>query len=57
MALAALIELSVVLEKTERVPEWGARLRALSLTESERTRARSYVADPAVLTPWLSDAT
>ncbi|MEV7327652.1 glyoxalase [Micromonospora sp. NPDC093244] len=51
-ALAGLIELSVALGKTDRVPEWGARLRALTLTEPERTQVRSYVADPALLEPW-----
>ncbi|MET7709921.1 glyoxalase [Micromonospora sp. NPDC005413] len=55
MALAALIELSVALEKAERVSEWGARLRALTLTEPERKQVEQYVADPAVLTPWLPD--
>ncbi|PYC65514.1 glyoxalase [Micromonospora arborensis] len=57
MALAGLIELSVALEKAERVPEWGARLRALSLTAQERAQVEQYVADPALLTPWLTDAT
>ncbi|MFF5054640.1 glyoxalase [Micromonospora sp. NPDC000663] len=52
MALAGLIELSVALGKTDRVPEWGARLRALTLTEAERTQVRDYVADPALLEPW-----
>ncbi|TQJ23205.1 hypothetical protein FBZ33_3470 [Micromonospora sp. A202] len=52
MALAALIELSVALGKAERVPEWGARLQALTLTEPERTQVEQFVADPAVLEPW-----
>lgn len=52
MALAALIELSVALGKAERVPEWGARLRALTLTEPERTQVEQFVTDPAVLEPW-----
>lgn len=51
-ALAGLIELSVALGKTDRVPEWGAQLRALTLTEAERTQVRAYVADPALLEPW-----
>ncbi|MCG5470420.1 hypothetical protein LADH09A_004368 [Micromonospora sp. LAH09] len=57
MALAALIELSVALEKAERVPEWGARLQALTLTEPERAQVKSFVADPALITPWLADPT
>ncbi|MET7959319.1 hypothetical protein [Micromonospora zamorensis] len=57
MALAALVELSVALGKSERVPEWGARLQALTLTEPERTRVEQFVADAAVLTPWLADPT
>ncbi|MCF0092946.1 glyoxalase [Micromonospora sp. MH99] len=51
-ALAGLIELSVALGKTDRVPEWGAQLRALTLTEPERAQVRSFVADPALLEPW-----
>ncbi|MFG1914735.1 glyoxalase [Micromonospora sp. NPDC048898] len=53
MALAGLIELSVALDKADRVPEWGARLRALSLTPAQRTQVEQYVADPALLTPWM----
>ncbi|MGA4727752.1 glyoxalase [Micromonospora taraxaci] len=53
MALAGLIELATALAKTDQVPEWGARLQALSLTEPERTQVEGYVADPALLTPWL----
>ncbi|MEV4122977.1 glyoxalase [Micromonospora sp. NPDC049645] len=52
MALAGLIELATALEKTDQVPEWGARLRALTLTEPERVQVRGYVADPALLEPW-----
>ncbi|MEU7841328.1 glyoxalase [Micromonospora sp. NPDC049114] len=51
-ALAGLIELSVALGKTDRVPEWGAQLRALTLTEPERAQVRGFVADPALLEPW-----
>ncbi|MFG3557151.1 glyoxalase [Micromonospora sp. NPDC047557] len=54
-ALAGLIELSIALGKTDRVPEWGAQLRALTLTEPERTQVRAYIADPVVLEPWWSD--
>ncbi|TDB81316.1 glyoxalase [Micromonospora sp. KC721] len=56
LALAALIELSVALEEPERVPEWGTRLRALPLTAPERERVMRWVADPAVLVPWLPEA-
>ncbi|MEU5964253.1 glyoxalase [Micromonospora parva] len=56
MALAALIELATVLDKDDRVPEWGERLRALPLPAEQRTRVREYVADPAVLEPWWPDA-
>ncbi|PZG12191.1 glyoxalase [Micromonospora craterilacus] len=56
-ALAGLIELSIALDEPERVPDWGDRLRALSLTEPERDQVRQAVADPSVLGPWLPDAT
>ncbi|MBQ1010633.1 glyoxalase [Micromonospora sp. M51] len=56
MALAALIELATVLDKDDRVPEWGERLRALPLPAEQRTPVREYVADPAVLEPWWPDA-
>ncbi|WP_433124619.1 glyoxalase [Micromonospora sp. CA-240977] len=56
MALAALIELSIALDKADRVPEWGARLQALSLTPEQRTRVEQYVADPALLTQWMPPA-
>ena len=49
VALAVLIELSTALEESERVPEWGARLRQLSLTTEERRRVESAVADPTLL--------
>ena len=52
-ALAVLIELSTALEEPERVPEWGARLRQLSLTLEERRQVQSAVADPTLLEPWL----
>jgi len=51
--LAVLIELSMALEKPERVPEWGARLRQLDLTTAERAEAESAVADPTLLEPWM----
>ncbi|MET7863657.1 glyoxalase [Micromonospora taraxaci] len=57
MALAGLIELATALEKADQVPEWGARLQALSLTEPERTQVEQYVADPTLLVPWWPDAT
>jgi hypothetical protein len=53
VALAMLIELSTALEEPERVPEWGARLRHISLTEEERRHVESAVADPALLAPWM----
>ncbi|MFE0529995.1 glyoxalase [Micromonospora parva] len=56
MALAALIELATVLDKDDRVPEWGERLRALPLPPEQRTQVRQYVVDPAVLEPWWPDA-
>lgn len=52
MALAGLIELATALDKADRVPEWGARLQALSLTPEQRTQ---YVADPTLLEPWWPD--
>ncbi|MEU8179178.1 glyoxalase [Micromonospora sp. NPDC049047] len=55
MALAALIELSIALDKTDRVPEWGAQLQALPLPPEQRTRVAGYVADPALLEPWWPD--
>ncbi|MFE9188139.1 hypothetical protein ACFYL6_00870 [Micromonospora sp. NPDC007208] len=46
------------MDKADRVPEWGARLRALSLTPEQRTQVEQYVADPTILEPWWrSDAT
>ncbi|MGW3612997.1 glyoxalase [Micromonospora sp. NPDC005163] len=56
LALAGLIELSVALGEPERVPDWGTRLRALSLTTEERALVDKAVADPAVLGPWMPDA-
>jgi len=53
LALAALIELSTALEKPERVPEWGARLRQLTLTTAERDEVESAVADPTLLEQWM----
>jgi hypothetical protein len=53
-ALAALIELSTALGEPERVPEWGTRLAGLDLTGEERDRVRAEVAEPGLLTPWLS---
>ncbi|GAA4264055.1 VOC family protein [Dactylosporangium darangshiense] len=53
MALAVLIELSTALEEPERVPEWGARLRQLSLTTQERRQVESAVADPTLLERWM----
>ena len=52
-SLAVLIELSTALEESERVPEWGARLRRLSLTMEERRQVASAVADPTLLKPWM----
>ncbi|WP_424186910.1 glyoxalase [Actinokineospora sp. G85] len=52
-ALALLIELAETVDQLDRVPEWGAALRALPLTDDERGRVESTVADPAVLAPWL----
>ena len=40
VALAVLIELSTALEESERVPEWGARLRQLSLTDGGASSGR-----------------
>ncbi|MFE9202504.1 glyoxalase [Micromonospora sp. NPDC007230] len=53
VALAMLIELSTALEEPERVPEWGVRLRQLSLTMEERHRVESAVADPTLLEGWM----
>ncbi|MEU8257118.1 glyoxalase [Micromonospora inaquosa] len=55
MALAGLIELATALDKGDRVPEWGIRLQALSLTPQQRTQVEQYVADPAILEPWWPD--
>ena len=49
VALAVLIELATALEEPERVPEWGARLRQLSVTTQERRQVESAVADPTLL--------
>ena len=53
VALAVLIELSTALEESQRVPEWGARLRQLSLTMEERRQVESAVADPTLLERWM----
>ncbi|HZM74654.1 MAG TPA: hypothetical protein VFC19_02950 [Candidatus Limnocylindrales bacterium] len=53
VALAVLIELSTALEESQRVPQWGARLRQLSLTMRERRRVESAVADPTLLDRWM----
>jgi len=53
VALAVLIELSTELEESERVAEWGARLRQLSLTVDERRQVESAVADPTLLKRWM----
>ncbi|MEV6302436.1 glyoxalase [Actinoplanes sp. NPDC051861] len=57
MALAALIELSLALDEPDRVPEWGGRLRVLGLTPDERARVTAFVADPALIEPWLATST
>ncbi|MGI5149208.1 glyoxalase [Plantactinospora sp. CA-294935] len=57
LALAALIELSIALDEPDRVPEWGSRLREISLTGPEREQVERAVADPAVLTGWLPEVT
>ncbi|MFK3984376.1 glyoxalase [Micromonospora sp. NPDC050397] len=56
LALAGMIELSVALGESERVPDLGARLRVLRLSGSECERVRQAVADPALLQPWMPDA-
>lgn len=53
MALAALIELSSVLDEPERVPEWGERLRLIPLGAAEREQVTAFVADPELIEPWL----
>jgi hypothetical protein len=53
VALAVLIELSTALEQPQRVAEWGARLRQVSLTAQERRQVESAVADPTLLERWL----
>jgi hypothetical protein len=53
LALAELIELSTALQEPRRVPEWGARLRQVSLTTEERRQVESAVADPTLLEPWM----
>ncbi|MFI6262583.1 glyoxalase [Micromonospora sp. NPDC051006] len=56
LALAGLIDLSIGLGEPERVPDWGTRLQTLPLTAEEREQVRATVADPAVLGPWLPEA-
>ncbi len=53
MALAALIELSAVLDEPERMPEWGERLRRIDLTAAERDQVVAFVADAGLIAPWL----
>jgi hypothetical protein len=57
VALAVLIELSTALAESERVPEWGARLRQLGLTMEERHQVESAVADPTLLERWMPPRT
>ncbi|WP_426512925.1 hypothetical protein ACPPVO_21140 [Dactylosporangium sp. McL0621] len=56
LALAVLIEVSTALEELERVPEWGAGLRQLTLTNEERRQVESAVADPTLIEPWMPTA-
>ncbi|GIJ24411.1 hypothetical protein Vlu01_50350 [Micromonospora lutea] len=53
LALAALIELATALGEPERVSEWGAQLRTVSLSAGEREQVRQAVGDPGTLEPWL----
>ncbi|SDT39897.1 glyoxalase [Actinoplanes derwentensis] len=53
-ALAALIELSVVMDEPERKPEGGARLREIELGAAERDQVTAFVADSSLITPWFS---
>lgn len=53
VALAVLIEVATALEELDRVPEWGARLRQLALTDEERRQVESAVADPTLIEPWM----
>ena len=52
-ALAALVELSTVLDEPHRVPEWGEQLRLLDLSCTERDQVTAFVAGPALIEPWL----
>ncbi|MGC5031254.1 hypothetical protein [Micromonospora sp. DT229] len=51
LALAALIELSTALGKSDLVPAWGDRLLVLSLTARDREQIRQSIATPDTLTP------
>jgi hypothetical protein len=53
MALAALIELSTVLDEPERIPEWGGQLREIPLGAAERDQVTAFVADPGLIEPWF----
>ncbi len=53
MALAALIELSTVLDEPDRVPQWGERLQQIALTAAERDRVVAFIADAQLIEPWL----
>jgi hypothetical protein len=56
-ALAALIELSIALDESARVPGWGSQLREIPLNAQERQQVENAVADPGMLSGWLPDGT
>ncbi|MFC5289557.1 hypothetical protein ACFPM7_21090 [Actinokineospora guangxiensis] len=53
-ALAVLIELAGSVSEEDRLPECGAHLAFLPLTDDERGEVTSSVADPAVLAKWMA---
>ncbi|WP_416901568.1 glyoxalase [Micromonospora echinospora] len=54
LALAALVELALVLDEPDRAEEWTAQLRAIDLTDVDRQRVEGEVANVDRLREWLA---
>ncbi|WP_416904146.1 glyoxalase [Micromonospora echinospora] len=54
LALAMLAELAVALDEPDRAEEWVAQLRTVELTDADRQRVESEVANVTHLREWLS---
>ncbi|MFZ3467852.1 glyoxalase [Streptomyces sp. 4.24] len=54
LALATLMELATALDEVERIEEWAAELRAIELTDAERSRVEGELGQVAALEQWRS---